>query len=94
MIAAIVSLLLPMCTGLRICAAGDIVRSLTSFKKHESELKFFVSFFRKTPSNQNIKSSKVATLENCEIFSDYYFSYVRDYKATLAVNLLVNYSLA
>ena len=39
--------------------------------------------FRKTPSNQNIKSSKVATLEICEIFSDNYFSYVQDYNATL-----------
>ena len=40
--------------------------------------------FRKSPPNQNIKSSKVATFEICEIFSNYYFSYVRDYKATLA----------
>ena len=40
--------------------------------------------FRKTLSNQNIKSSKLTTFENCEIFSNYYFSYVQDYKATLA----------
>ena len=39
--------------------------------------------FRKTPSYQNIKSSKVVTFEICEIFSNYYLSYVRDYKATL-----------
>ena len=26
----------------------------------------------------------MATFEICEIFSDYYFSYARDYKATLA----------
>ena len=40
--------------------------------------------FWKTPSNQNMKLSKVATFENCEIFSNSYFSYVRDYKAILA----------
>ena len=39
--------------------------------------------FQKTPSNQNIKSSKVSTFKNCEIFSNCYFSYVRDYKITL-----------
>ena len=26
----------------------------------------------------------MATFENCEIFSNYYFSYVRDYKVTLS----------
>ena len=30
-----------------------------------------------------MKSNKVATIEICEI-SSYYFSYVRDYKTTLA----------
>ena len=40
--------------------------------------------FRKTPSNWNIKLSKVATFEKCEIFSNYYFSCLQDYKATLA----------
>ena len=65
-------------------AAGDIVPSLTSLKKHGSELKFFVSIFRKLNQINNIKSRKVATFENCEIFSNYYFSYVRDYKATLS----------
>ena len=29
-----------------------------------------------------MKSSKVVTFEICEIFSNYYFSYGRDYKAT------------
>ena len=47
MVAAIVWLL-PMCTQLRKCTAdGDIVYSLTRFKKHGSELKFFVSIFGK-----------------------------------------------
>ena len=46
MIAAIVWLL-PMWTQLRKCAAGDIVPSLTSLKKHGPELKFFVSIFGK-----------------------------------------------
>ena len=31
-----------------------------------------------------MKSSKVVTFEICEIFSNYYFSYGRDYKATPA----------
>ena len=31
-----------------------------------------------------MKSNKVATIEICEIFSNNYCSYVRDYKATLA----------
>ena len=73
-----------MCTPLRKCAAGDIVPSLKSVKEHGSELKFFVSIFGKLHQIKKIKSSKVATFENCEIFSNYYFSYVRDYKVTLA----------
>ena len=72
-----------MCTQLRKCAAGDIVPGLTRLKKPELELIFFVSIFRKYDQNQYIKSRKVATFENCEIFSNLYFSYVRDYKATL-----------
>ena len=40
--------------------------------------------FRKTRSNQYIKSRKVATFKNYEIFSNLYFSYVRNYKATLS----------
>ena len=40
--------------------------------------------FEKTRSNQYIKSSKLATFKNCEIFSNLYFSYIRDYKATLS----------
>ena len=39
--------------------------------------------FRKTRLSQYIKSRKVATFKNCEIFSSLYFSYVHDYKATL-----------
>ena len=66
------------------CAAGDIIPSLTRLKKHVSELKFFVSIFAKLNQINNIKSRKVATFENCEIFSSNYFSYVRDYKATLS----------
>ena len=52
-------------------------------ENHGSELKFFVSIFAKLNEINNIKSSKVATFENCDVFSSYYFSYVRDYKATL-----------
>ena len=73
-----------MCTQLMKCAAGDIVPSLTRLKKHGSELKFFVSIFGKLNQINNIKSRKVAAFENCEIFSNYYFSHVRDYKATLS----------
>ena len=40
--------------------------------------------FRKTLSNQNINSRKLATFEICEVFSNYYLLYVRDYKAALA----------
>ena len=40
--------------------------------------------FPKTRSNHYIKSRKAATLENCEIFSNLYFSYVPDYKAILS----------
>ena len=54
------------------------------FKKAWVRVEILCLDFRKTASNQNTKSSKVATFENCEIFSNYYFSYVRDYKATLA----------
>ena len=38
---------LPPRLGLRKCAAGDIVPSLRSLKKHEPKLKFFVSIFGK-----------------------------------------------
>ena len=69
MIAAIFWLL-PMCTQLMKCAAGDIVPSLTRLKKHGSELKFFVSIFGKLNQINNIKSRKVATFENCEILSN------------------------
>ena len=41
--------------------------------------------FPKTRSNQYIKSKRVATFKNYEIFSNLYFSYVRDCKATLSV---------
>ena len=66
------------------CATGDIVPSLTRLKKHGSKLKFFVSIFGKLSQINNIKSRKVATFESCEIFSNYYISHVRDYKATLS----------
>ena len=72
-----------MCAHLMKCAAGDIPR-LTRLKKHGSELKFFVSIFGKLSQINNIKSRKMATFENCETFSNCYFSYVRDYKATLS----------
>ena len=89
MIAAIVWLY-PMSSQLRKCAAGDIVPSLTSLKKHEPKLKFFVSIFGKL---QNIKSNKVANFKICEIFSNYYFSYVRDHKATLAGKNKIRWNL-
>ena len=54
------------------------------FEKAWARVEILCLDFRKTPPNQNIKSSKVATFEICEIFSNYHFSYVRDYKATLA----------
>ena len=73
----------PICTQLMKCAAGDIVPSLTRLKKHASQLKFFVSIFGKLNQINNVKSRKKATFENCEIFSNYHFSYARDYKATL-----------
>ena len=47
-------------------------------------MKLFVLIFGKLNQINNIKSRKVATFENCEIFSNYYFSYVPDYKATLS----------
>ena len=53
------------------------------FEKTWARVEILCLDFRKTLSNQNIKSSKVATLEICEIFSDNYFSYVQDYNATL-----------
>ena len=43
-----------------------------------------LDFHRKLSQIINIKSRKVATFKNCEIFSNYYFCYVRDYKATLS----------
>ena len=73
-----------MCTQLMKYTAGDIVPSLTKLKKHGSEFKFFVSILGKLNEINNIKSRKVATFENCEIFSDFYFSYVRDCKAILS----------
>ena len=73
-----------MCPQLMKCAAGDIVSSLTRLKNHAPELTFFVSIFMKLSQINNIKSRKVATFQNCEIFSNYYFSYVRDVKATLS----------
>ena len=62
------------------------MRYLSQFNKFEkawARVEIFCLDFRKTPSNQNIKSTRVATFEICEIFSDYYLSYVQDYKATL-----------
>ena len=59
----------------------------SQFKKFEkawARVEILCLDFRKTPSNQNIKSTNVATFEICEIFSNYYFSSVWDYKATLA----------
>ena len=38
--------------------------------------------FQKTWGNQCIKSRKVATFKDCDIFPDVYFSYVVDYKTT------------
>ena len=73
-----------MCTQLMKCAAGDIVPSLTRLKKHGSKLKFFVSIFTKLNQINNIISRKVATFEDCEIFSNYYFPYVWDYEATMS----------
>ena len=73
-----------MCTQLMNCAAGDIDPSLTRLKKQVSELKFFVSVFGKLNQIDDIKLRKVATFKNCEICSNYYVSYVRDYKATLS----------
>ena len=75
--------LLPISIQLRKYAAGDIVPSLTRVKKHGSELKFFVSIFRKLNWINIIKSRKMVTMENREIFSNYYFSHLWDYKATL-----------
>ena len=69
-----------MCTQLRKYAAGDIVPSLTILEKQE--ILCFDS--PKTRSNQYIKSRKVATFKNCEIFPNLYFPYVRHYKATLS----------
>ena len=40
-------------TQLRTCTAGEIALSLTRLQKHRSELKFFVSIFRK-PEEINI----------------------------------------
>ena len=54
------------------------------FKKACVRVEILYFDFRKTPSNQKTKLTKVATFEICEIFSNYYSSYVRDYKATLA----------
>ena len=65
------------------CGADDIAPSLTRLKNHGSELKSFVSIFRKLSQINNIKSRKVATFENCENFSNHYFTYVRNYKVTL-----------
>ena len=53
------------------------------FEKAWARVEILWLDFRKTPSNQNTKSSKVATFEICEIFCKYYFPYVWDYKATL-----------
>ena len=54
------------------------------FEKASARVEILCLDFQKTPPNQNIKLSKVANFEICEIFSDYYCPYVRDYKATLA----------
>ena len=54
------------------------------FEKGWARVALLCLDFRKTPPNQNRKSNKVATFKVCEIFSNYYFSYVRDYKDTLA----------
>ena len=68
MIAAIVWLL-PMWTQLRKCAAGDIVHSLTSLKKHEPELKFFVSIFGKLHQILKYKIEQSGNLRNlCDFF--------------------------
>ena len=57
---------------------------LTRLKNHAFKLKFFVSIFRKLNQINNIKSRKLATFENWEIFFNYYFSCGRDYKSTLS----------
>ena len=75
MIAPIVWLL-PMCTQLRKCAVGDTGPNLQRLKMHGSELKFFVSIIYKIEESGNF--------ENCEIFSNLYFSCAWDYKATLS----------
>ena len=62
--------------------AWTLANCLTRMKK-QVRVEILSLDFWKTPSNQYIKSTKVATFENCEIFSNY-FSYVWDYKATLS----------
>ena len=81
MIAAIVWLF-PMWTQLRKFAAGDIVPSLASSKKHEPKLKFFVSISENS-IKLKFKVEQSGNLRNLWDFF-YYFSYVRNYKATLA----------
>ena len=71
-----------MWTQLRKYAAGDIVPSLTSLKKHEPKLKFFVSISENS-IKLKFKVEQSGNLRNLWDFF-YYFSYVRNYKATLA----------
>ena len=60
------------------------------FEKVRARVEILCLDFQRTPPNKNIKSSQVVTFEICEIFSNYYFSYVRDYKATLAWQAAIN----
>ena len=60
------------------------------FEKVGARVEILCLNFQRTPPNKNIKSSQLATFEICEIFSNYYFSYVRDYKATLAWQAAIN----
>ena len=78
-----------MCPQLMKCAAGDIVSSLTRLKNHAPELTFFVSIFMKLSQINNIKSRKVATFQNCEIFSNYYFSYVETLKPPCRTAIMI-----
>ena len=63
------------------CAASDNVSNLTRQKRR---VEILCLDFPKTQSNQYIKSRKVTTFKNCEIFSNLYFSHVRNCKATLS----------
>ena len=54
------------------------------FEKALARVEILCLDFQKTPSNQKIKSSKMTTFETDDVFSNHYFSYVRDHLAALA----------